>query len=226
MTSALHSISNDKKRVHFGGALDWEEERRRSCRGVEARQRRKEQKMSLQRQQQALRKAVLQILRDSKYENGIVKICSTGTLGFDIATRAIMLEIIGDGGNGDQEGACDDNRLRLLLQQFRSSEKKTIEQLSDSELFGIDYLKGYPPLNEEFHASLPVTVVTSSSESSSTETTPTGTEFAAKRKRRNEKQGKENATKRFPRGMGGPIVFQSARAHVPPEEDEQVDEPN
>ena len=229
MTSASRSftctgISNDNKRVHFGGSVDWEDERRRSCRGAESRQRRKERKLVQMAQQKQLQQAVLDILLDRQYENQIVNICNKGRSAR--AIRTIIENIIGDGENGNEENEFDgendqgaDDRLRRLLGEFRSSNKARIELLSEAELGDINWLKVSPPFTEEFRSILPSSVVTSSSEPSSAESTP---ERAAKRQRRDEKQRNENTYKRIMRD----VEFQAERTVVPPGEDEKADEPN
>jgi hypothetical protein len=173
---------------------------------------------------------VLDILRDRQYEDRIVKICGTGT--WAGAVRNIILSIIGDAENGnedneldrenDQEGESADGRLRRLLLKFWSSNKATIDLLSEVALSGVNYLKVTPLFTEEFRSILPASVVTSSSEPSSADNTP---ERAAKRQRRDEKQSNENNYKGVMRDVGGPIEFQAERTVVPPGEDEQIDEP-
>ena len=136
------------------------------------------QLQELQAQQKQLQKAVLDILRDRQYEGRIVNICGTGP--YADAIQNIVLNIIGDGENGneengldgenDQDGESAGDRLRRLLREFRSSNKATIELLSEAELHGINFLKVFSPFTEEFRSILPASV-TSSSEPSSADLT-------------------------------------------------------
>lgn len=205
MASVLPSCTregNNNKRVHFDVSIDWKEEDRRSCRGLDSRRRTRERKRMALEQKDQLREAILDILRDGQYENEILELCRKPRSG--IIARSIVVGVIARGDDTAREGENEDERLRRLLHEFRGADKATAANLDANEKESLDLLKGLKSFIDQFGNVLPSTVVTSGSDSSNANTPE---RRAAKRQRCDDKQTRENLQKNVSRMVGGPIEF-------------------
>lgn len=222
MASVILNFSkenNEDKRVHFDASVDWEEEDRRSCRGVDSRRLKKEQKKMASEQKQERMMSVLAILRDEQYGDDIVALCKEQPFGPTVRTLIIAIT----GGTDDIEGEDEDGKLRRLLREFRSANKATLDNFEKAEVTALDYLMSFPPFTKKFKEVLPSTVITSGSEPSSQDNTPERPTRDAAKRRRHENQGRENVAKKASRIMGGPIPFVQATHHIKEGNDDEQD---
>lgn len=178
MTSVIHRGKD--KVVHFPADIDSEEEDRRSCRGSEARRKRKKAKEMANNQKENSLQAAFEILQNAQYEDDLVNISSHRP------TRALLSEVIrqnNDSAAGDYRGP-----LRQALQSFRAS-GTTRDNLTRDEAESLDLLSQTGRFGTTFREYLPANAVSSEEEGSG------GQRSRMQQDRRDSEQQAENDAK-------------------------------
>lgn len=146
------------KGVHFAADIDWEEEDRRSCRGSEARRKKKQARKLAKKQKEARLQAALEILQGAQHEDDLVSICQHRL------PRNLLLELVRNHENRVQgEYYCAG--LRQSLRAFGAS-ATTRDKLTANEEEQLDLLSKSRRFTTTFREYMPASVVSADEEGS------------------------------------------------------------